>query len=66
MVPRYWGVIRHDDRRRIRLRFSKTGNPNVEAAYSTHYASGRLATRRDQVNLADAERPRALLSKPAC
>jgi hypothetical protein len=45
-----WGKGRH----RIRLRFSKTGDPNLEAAYSTHYISARIPTHKEQNKIANS------------
>jgi hypothetical protein len=35
-------------RRRIHLRFSKTGDLNLEAAFSTHFISSRLTSHKDR------------------
>lgn len=35
-------------RRRIHLRFSKTGDPNLEAAFSTHFISSRLTSHKER------------------
>ena len=45
-----WGKGRH----RILLQFSKTGDPNLEAAYSTHYISRGLIAAKEQKKAAQS------------
>jgi hypothetical protein len=43
--------------RRVRLRFSLSGAPQIEAAYSTHYIAGREVAAIRHARLAKRQRP---------
>jgi hypothetical protein len=42
LEPRYTAYVRHGRGARTPLRFSKSGAPKIETAYSTHWISPRL------------------------
>jgi hypothetical protein len=61
LKPRETVYMTHGRGGRLPLRFSKTGDPNIERAYQTHYISPELPEEKQKHLLEKASAPRELV-----